>query len=59
MSLIEHDASIGDHCHISTGAIVNGGVKIGKCSFYGSSAVSKEYIELPENSFIKANSTVK
>ncbi len=58
-SLIEHDAYIGKHCHISTGSIVNGGVRIGDCSFYGSGAVSKEYIELPAGSFIKANSIVK
>jgi UDP-3-O-[3-hydroxymyristoyl] glucosamine N-acyltransferase len=24
-ALVEHDAIIEDHCHISTGAIVNGG----------------------------------
>ena len=25
-ALIEHDAIIGDHCHIATGAIINGEV---------------------------------
>jgi sugar O-acyltransferase (sialic acid O-acetyltransferase NeuD family) len=57
-SLIEHDAIIGDHCHISTGAIVNGGAKINNGTFFGSGAVCKENIEIPENSFIKANSIV-
>jgi len=56
--LIEHDAVIGDHCHISTGAIVNGGARVGNQTFYGSGAVSKEYIVIPEKSFIKANSIV-
>ena len=28
-SLIEHDVVIGNHCHISTGAIINGNVRIG------------------------------
>jgi sugar O-acyltransferase (sialic acid O-acetyltransferase NeuD family) len=57
-ALIEHDSTIENHCHISTGSIVNGGVKIGQGTFYGSGAVCKEYIEIPENSFIKANSIV-
>jgi len=58
-SLVEHDVEIGDHCHISTGAIVNGGVRVGARTFYGSSAVSKENITIPENSVIKANSIIK
>jgi len=58
-ALIEHDVTIGNHCHISTNATINGGVEIGSGTFYGSSAVCKEYIKIPENSFIKANSTVK
>ncbi|WP_306534103.1 NeuD/PglB/VioB family sugar acetyltransferase [Geobacter sp.] len=57
-ALIEHDAVIGDHCHISTASVVNGGVKVGNGSFYGSGAISKEYIDIPDNSFIKANSLV-
>ena len=58
-ALIEHDALIGDHCHISTASVVNGGVKIGNGTFYGSGAVSKQYIFIPENSFIKANTIIK
>jgi acetyltransferase-like isoleucine patch superfamily enzyme len=49
---VEHDAIIEDHCHISTGAIVNGGVKIGSGSFFGSNAVCKEYIEIGESAVI-------
>jgi sugar O-acyltransferase (sialic acid O-acetyltransferase NeuD family) len=55
-SLVEHDAVIEDHCHIATGAIINGGVKICSCSFFGSGAVAKEYTLISPNSFIKANS---
>lgn len=58
-ALIEHDALIESHCHISTASIVNGGARIGKGTFFGSSAVSKEYVNIPEYSFIKANSIVK
>jgi len=57
-ALVEHDAVIGDHCHISTGSIVNGGTIIGARSFYGSGAVSKQYINIPEDSFVKANSII-
>ena len=28
-ALVEHDVIIGDHCHIATGAIVNGEVRAG------------------------------
>jgi len=58
-ALIEHDAVVGEHCHISTGSIINGGTVIGPCSFFGSGAVSKQYITIPGNTFIKANSIVK
>jgi len=58
-ALIEHDAIIEGHCHISTGAIINGGVKVGEGSFIGSNATTKQYIEIPKNSFIKAGSLVK
>ena len=27
-SLIEHDVFVGDHCHISTGVILNGSVRL-------------------------------
>lgn len=57
-ALVEHDAVVEAHCHIATGSIVNGGVSIGAGSFYGSAAVSKQYISVPPKSFIKANSTL-
>lgn len=56
-ALIEHDTIIEDHCHISTGAIINGGTIIGRESFIGSGAITKQYIEIPPNSFVKANTT--
>ena len=57
-ALVEHDATVEDHSHIATGAIVNGGVTIGRGSFFGSAAVSKQYVSIPAYSFIKANHTV-
>jgi len=58
-ALIEHDAIIEDFCHISTAAVVNGGVLVKEGSFFGSNAVSKEYVETKVNDFIKAGSLVK
>ena len=54
--VIEHNSEIRDHCHISTGAIINGGVIVGERSFIGSSAVTKQYSNIPSGTFIKANS---
>lgn len=39
LTLLEHDAKIGDHCHISTGARVNGGARIADGCFIGSGAI--------------------
>ncbi len=55
-ALIEHDVTIEDNCHISTGAILNGGVAVKEGTFFGSNAVSKEYIII--DGFIKAGSVV-
>ena len=56
-ALLEHDVVIENNCHISTAAVVNGGVKIEENTFFGSNAVSKEYIAC--KGFIKAGSIVK
>ena len=44
--LIEHDATVEDHCHISTGTILNGDVSIGAGSFVGSGSVIKEGVSI-------------
>jgi len=58
-ALIEHDAIIEDFCHISTSAVVNGGVLVKEGSFFGSNAVSKEYVETDSNAFVKAGTVFK
>lgn len=58
-ALIEHDTVIEDFCHISTSAVLNGGVTIKEGTFFGSNAVSKEYIGTYRDDFIKAGSTYK
>jgi len=58
-ALVEHDAVIEDYCHISTGAIINGGARMGRGSFFGSGAVSQEYITKHPDSFTKAHTLAK
>ena len=45
--------------HISTAAVVNGGVNVKEGVFFGSNAVSKEYITIVKDTFIKARSIIK
>ncbi len=45
-SNIEHGVSIGDFCHISTCAVVNGDSVVGKGSFIGSNATISNNIQL-------------
>jgi len=56
-ALVEHDSIIENHCHISTGVIINGGVRVKSNSFIGSNTTTKEYIEV--SGFIKAGSVIK
>lgn len=58
-AIVEHDVKIGNHCHISTNSVVNGGSIIGDMTFLGSCAVTQEYANIPQGSFIKANSIIK
>ena len=58
-ALIEHDTVIEDFCHISTSAVINGGVRAREGTFFGSQAISKEYVETNEDDFIKAGSIYK
>lgn len=58
-SLVEHDCIVEDNCHIAVAAVLAGGVKLGCCSFVGANATIVQYLDLPEDSFIKAGSIVK
>ena len=58
-ALVEHDANIENFCHISTSAVVNGGVLVKEGSFFGSNAVSKEYVETSSDDFIEAGTVFK
>jgi len=56
-ALVEHDCIVEDNCHISTASVVNGGVVVKENTFFGSNAVSKEYVEI--SGFVKAGSLIK
>ena len=51
-ALIEHDATVDDHCHISTGAIINGGTLVAEGTFVGSGAVLRDNIRIGSYSLI-------
>lgn len=53
-SLIEHDATIEDFVHVSTGATINGGVIVGRGSFIGSNATTREYIKIEPGALLRA-----
>ena len=50
---------IGDHNHISTGAILNGEVKIKKNTFIGSGVIVFNNITIGENCIVSAGSIIK
>ncbi len=58
-SLFEHDSTVEDHCHISTGAILNGGVTIGEGSFVGSGTVIKEGVKIGQDCVIGMGLSVR
>jgi len=45
-SLIEHDVTISNYCHISTGAVVNGDVDIGEGTFIGSNSSVRQGVTI-------------
>jgi sugar O-acyltransferase (sialic acid O-acetyltransferase NeuD family) len=59
MSNIEHGVSIGEFCHISTCAVVNGESVIGNGTFIGSNATISNNITIKENSIISAGKFIK
>ncbi|MDD7324026.1 MAG: DapH/DapD/GlmU-related protein [Campylobacter lanienae] len=58
-NLIEHDAVMGDNCHISTASVINGDVRVGDGVFFGSNATAKNGVIIEQNSLIPMASSVK
>ena len=57
-AIIEHDCLISDHCHISVGAIINGGVTVGSHTFIGSGSVIRNGVSIGDNCIIAAGKYV-
>ena len=57
-SLVEHDTIIGDHVHISTGAIINGSCKIMSESFLGTGSIVFNNVNLKKR-IIPAGEKIK
>ena len=51
-ALVEHDCVVEDFCHISTGAILNGGCQVGEKSFIGSNTGIKHLQKIEKESII-------
>lgn len=56
---IEHDAKIGDYCHISTGAMINGNCVVGNETFFGSQSVMVNGLEITSGCVIGAGSLIR
>ena len=56
--MIEHDVMIYDHCHISTGAIINGHSTINEGTLIGSGAVVNQCVEIALDCIIGSSSVV-
>ncbi|MBN2483038.1 MAG: acetyltransferase [Candidatus Omnitrophica bacterium] len=57
-SCIEHDVHIGDHCHISTAAIINGNCTVDEGAFIGSNSVINNGVYIGKHVVIGAGSVV-
>jgi len=57
--LLEHDVEVGDHCHISTRTVINGGTKVFDRVFVGSLAVLAQMITVGKDSVISSGSVVR
>lgn len=57
-AVIEHECVIHDFSHVAPGAILAGGVTIGKKVFFGAGSVAKEGVKVGDNCIIGAGSVV-
>jgi UDP-perosamine 4-acetyltransferase len=55
---IDHDSSIGAHCHIAPGAVICGNVTIGEMSHIGAAAVVIQGIKIGRNVVVGAGAVI-
>lgn len=57
-AIVEHDCVLGDVAHLSPNVALAGGSKVGNFSWLGLGSVTKQLVEIGDNTTIGANSTV-
>jgi sugar O-acyltransferase (sialic acid O-acetyltransferase NeuD family) len=57
-AIIEHDCVIGEAVHVSPNVALAGGTKVGDLSWLGIGSLTKQLVEICENTIIGANTTV-
>ncbi len=57
-SVIEHESSVGDFTHISTGAFVNGQCRVGSKCFIGSCSAMRNNTEICDSVLLGTGSVV-
>lgn len=57
-AIVEHDCCVEEFSHISVGAILCGGVKVGKAAFVGANATVIQEVNIGMNTIIGAGSVV-
>jgi sugar O-acyltransferase (sialic acid O-acetyltransferase NeuD family) len=57
-AIIEHDCVIGEAVHVSPNVALAGGTKVGDLSWLGIGSLTKQLVEIGENTIIGANTTV-
>ncbi|MDD2436487.1 MAG: acetyltransferase [Massilibacteroides sp.] len=58
-SNVEHDVTIEDYCHISTGTMINGNCRVGEKTFIGSQSVLVNGVSIVSGCIIGAGSVVR
>jgi sugar O-acyltransferase (sialic acid O-acetyltransferase NeuD family) len=57
-ALIEHDCVIGEHTHVSPGAVIGGGVRVGRRAHIGMGAVLRQGISVGDDATVGAGAVV-
>jgi UDP-perosamine 4-acetyltransferase len=56
--VVEHDCEIGDHVHVSVGARLGGGVRVGEATLIGLGAIVRHGISVGRMSIVGAGAVV-
>mgnify|MGYP001190438391 CR=1 FL=1 len=57
-SIVEHDCTVGAHCHLATGTVLCGGVSIAETSHIGAGSVIRQGIRIGAGALVAAGAVV-